>query len=556
MYLRRGFRLLSVIGAGAVATLAAAGPALADESPLPETPPVVEPLIPETWVEAIPLPALPPSELTEPPLVDAIVDASNVDVSVRVLSPGEEPAGAQESETPPISELAEPDITAPAVEDLVPAEATAESPEARNINVSVRVLSPGDRGDVGQHNAGGGEEVVEAGTLPSESSAEPRPASPTHGDSTGDSTQYHIPNSSGQYESDSGPDAWNWTWSLMIDCAGNAASSSADTGDPASLVWSWSWAWTWGCSEAPTPDSRTPSSSPQPPAPAQSDELAGAPVSAPVSTGASGEPWAWTWTFTFCGETTTMSTNAGAGTPLRWTWDWNWTWLCPLTIPADATPLPEVDAPPLPVQFLPEPDAVPDLPLPSVWLASAPPELQRGVTTEVIVVPSLPSTSLASQIEVVIPAVVLPVPTTTPSLPVPGLPLPSAAAAAGPTTTATGPSRRPSPPPPTIARQETLADHLPQTEPRAEHARPAKRDRARGARPHRPLPPIPLDRPQPRQATGSSSFGGFVPSALLLGVAALTGFILLAAPGLGRRIRLARELSPRGLGQSPLDRPG
>ena len=47
------------------------------------------------------------------------------------------------------------------------------------------------------------------------------------------------------------------------------------------------------------------------------------------------------------------------------------------------------------------------------------------------------------------------------------------------------------------------------------------------------------------QSTGSGTLGGRVPSAPVLAVAALIAFFLLAAPSLGRRIRLARELSPR-----------
>jgi hypothetical protein len=546
--------MLVVLGTSAVAALAAAGPALADEVPLPEPPPTVEQILPET----IPLPDLPPPELAEPPVVVATIDASNVDVSVRVLSPGEEPTEAQASETAVVSGEPGPDITAASEAADAPDEATPKSPDAINANVSVRILSPGDRGDVDQDVAGDGEGVVEAGARPSEGSHEPPPASPTLGDSAEDSAQYHDANSSSEYAISGIDDPWNWTWELAIDCAGNAASSSIESGNPGSLVWSWKWGWTWGCSEKSTPDSeRAPPSSPQSPDPRPPDEL----VNPRVSTEASGEPWAWTWTFTFCGETTTISTNVGAGTPLTWTWDWGWTWLCPLTIPAEATPQPEVDAPPLPMPqpapFLPQPDAVPDTPFPAVWLPSAAPELD--LTTEVVVVPSLtlPMVELAldaaaeATVEVVIPAVVLPTPTT---LPVESRPVPPAGA---PEPITPPPSRRGAGGRTTIAPTPAeLAVQPPQAEPGAHRARPAKQDRARGARPHRPLPPIPLDRPQPRQATGSSSFGGFVPSALLLGVAALTGFILLAAPGLGRRIRLARELSPRSLNESPLDRPG
>jgi hypothetical protein len=560
--------VLAALGAGAVAALVAAGPALADESPLPEAPPMVELPAPEPALETIPIPALPPLELAEPPVVVATVDESNVDVSVRVLSPEDEPAAAPESETSLVSGEGAPDITVPPEAEVVPADVT-EPAGARNVNVSVRILSPGDGGEVSQDPAGGGEGVVEAGTRPSERSAEPRPASPTRGDSTEDSTQYHGDNSSEKFAQADAIDAWIWAWNLTIDCAGNAASSSTDTGDPASLVWSWSWGWTWGCTDAPPPDpAPEPLQAGSQPSPPSSSQSSPQPVE---TTTQSGDPWAWTWTFTFCGERTTISTSAGAGTPLSWTWDWSWTWFCPVTTPAETTPAPRsVDEQPRPVpdpaQFLPEPepDVAPDLQLPSVWPASAPPELE--VTTEIVLPPldlTPLETPLETTIEIVIPAVVLPpVPATAPPLPVPELPFPSEAAAAGPTTTAARgapapPARTTAPRSPHWFAQPGAADYeLPQAAPRSHQARPARPTRARGARPARPLPPLPFERPQPRQAAGGSSAGGFAPSALLLGVAALTGFIVLAAPGLGRRIRLARELSPRGLDESPLDRPG
>jgi hypothetical protein len=68
--------------------------------------------------------------------------------------------------------------------------------------------------------------------------------------------------------------------------------------------------------------------------------------------------------------------------------------------------------------------------------------------------------------------------------------------------------------------------------------------------------PLPLDLP-PLQATSSAGVGGGGASSLLLfGVAALTGFLVLAAPGLGRRLRLARYPRPRSRNGSSIDRPG
>jgi hypothetical protein len=57
-------------------------------------------------------------------------------------------------------------------------------------------------------------------------------------------------------------------------------------------------------------------------------------------------------------------------------------------------------------------------------------------------------------------------------------------------------------------------------------------------------------------ASPSSPAGGAAPSAFGFGLATVTGFFAFAAPGLGRRIRLARLPSPRSRSHSPLDRPG
>jgi hypothetical protein len=58
------------------------------------------------------------------------------------------------------------------------------------------------------------------------------------------------------------------------------------------------------------------------------------------------------------------------------------------------------------------------------------------------------------------------------------------------------------------------------------------------------------------QGTGWGTLGGRVPEAPVLAVAALTAFFMLAAPSLGRRIRVARELSPRSTYRSSIDHPG
>ena len=132
----------------AIAGLAAAGPALAAEEPPPAPPPVAVPDVPDLALPEIPVPEIPVPELVEPPVVVTHVDAENIDVSIRILSPGEDGSVAQESATTLISPASETGITEP-TEDIGPAEAASTEPSgAVNTNVSIRVLSPGDRGEV------------------------------------------------------------------------------------------------------------------------------------------------------------------------------------------------------------------------------------------------------------------------------------------------------------------------------------------------------------------------------------------------------------------------
>ena len=58
------------------------------------------------------------------------------------------------------------------------------------------------------------------------------------------------------------------------------------------------------------------------------------------------------------------------------------------------------------------------------------------------------------------------------------------------------------------------------------------------------------------QGGGAGTSGALVPSAPVVAVAALTTLFVLVAPGLGRRIRVARELSPRATYRSSIDHPG
>jgi hypothetical protein len=602
---RRGGRSLVVLATTAIAGLAAAGPALATEAPEPMPLPVVVPEMPAVpeppELPTIPVPELPPDPI-EPPLVAVDIDAENIDVSIRVLSPGEDKA--QETEEAVVSPDAKPDITASpgssaagpeeavkeAVEEVAEEVAEAADPApilgAVNTNISIRVLSPGDNEGASQSSTAPDKRApAEAEPAVGADSREPSQAANTTASSDQDSEQYQEDNSQYQSANQITSDPWNWRWLLTVDCVGNATSSSADSGDPGSLDWSWEWIWEWGCGEkgtdyAPAPTQGT-TSGLSPPPTASNGPTASATTSspAPAETGSSA-PWDWTWTFTFCGKTTTFTNSAGQGTPLSWTWAWMWNWTCPNTAvgeaPAEAPSAPPAadETPPF-VTSPPAGDGAGDaggiaplvigpvaIDLPAEWVRTGlVPTLPTGIATGVSNLP-LPAgpTAIGITLELAIPPAI---PRAGP-LTIPGKPTPTGAAGSSTTTPSGGaptpPNRQPSPghnalpplPPASSLETAPRGDGGKTSRPaHKSHKDPPRVTRA----PPVSLPSIPSVPPS-RHGFGSASAGGAGTSALLVGVAALTGFVLLAAPGLGRRIRVARELSPGSPDSPPIDHPG
>ena len=540
---RRRRRALLLFAATVVAGLGTAGPALATELPAPPPMPEIAVAVPEPPESPLPMPAMPDLDLE--PVVVTQVDAENVDVSVRVLSPGEDAPVTQEGAAGVISEALEPDITAPVDPAAPVANEDATRAGGTNTNVSIRVLSPGDRGDVtqiaGQDAVGKGEEVVEAGPDSALPQPDPAPASTAPPDEGSDSSQYQPDNSRYQSGSTSDGDSWNWLWVLSLDCSGNASSTSTESGRQKSLVWSWEWVWEWGCpGTEPTESSAEPGARGSPPEETE-QPVAESVTSAPNPEAAGGtEPWVWSWTFTFCGETRTISTSGGTGTPLTWTWDWTWTWTSPTAAAPDVQPPPAIDmSPPLVTAPQATSDAgnSPADPQPN-------PQAADGATSMVLPTVWFPA----------IPPVVLPA-WTAPSLPSAAIAFPAVDVAAEPTMLPAGRTIAPRARPSLVQPAEAQAPAS-NARPRAHHARPVEQTRAQGRRVKGDRQQLPLERRQSRQALGSSSAGGVVPSALLFGFAALTGFIVFAAPGLGRRLRAPRKLRPPSPDPSPIEHPG
>jgi hypothetical protein len=387
---RRHRRAFGVLATTVALGFATAGPALASDGvvappdlPVDVMPPDADP--------HLPLPLTPPSAVVVPdsttapessgsvvtptpvdaPAIVATIesDAANTNVSVRVLSPGEDGAVTQESpEGTVISGPVSADITP--VPDAAPVEATpaeAIADSTANTNVSVRVLSPGDNGLVTQTTGAvtsgaerGNSTQVDVATGvpapgPSNTNVSVRVLSPGDtgsvtqtterpdvgsgeldetADASTEPNRYHDNNSQYHFGDTAQDDYWNWDWTLFRDCDGNLSSTSTSTGSESSLDWTWNWTWNWSCG---TSNDAVPV-----PSTAEIDQSG---TSAPAETPSSSpsEPWTWSWEFAFCGGAGSISSTIPTASPLSWTWDWTWTWPCADGSPAvggDITPTP------------------------------------------------------------------------------------------------------------------------------------------------------------------------------------------------------------------------
>jgi hypothetical protein len=589
-----------VLAAAVGMALATAGPGVAANSlPFPEvpSPPTGAPGVDPTDPTQPPASesGLPDAIPTEPAItVDVDVDAGNLDVSVRVLSPGEDAPDAPQP--PVISSSAESDTTAdPTTASERADDASGDgAQEGSNTNVTVRVLSPGDNGPVDQGTrleaAELAKEIAERDA--GEAKAPDVPGSGTAPEAAEDSLispkeseQYQQPDSRYQSDEQFADDPWTWLWYLSVDCDGNATSSSTEAGVQSSRDWTWNWTWEWACNSPPHPppldsladeiDDQTTRAPPEGSAPTSTASADGA---AAADAAAAPEPWLWTWTFTFCGETATATLPISPETELEWVWDWIWTWTCQDAVGTEPSESPSASSTgdPAPASST---EASGDssggsaagsgagtvgrevesllawitgIDLPAWVLPLAPPEL--GVA----VVPGFGPLSDAVSTSTIGYGAVIPPPFAAPSEPIsaigatavsdptvisPGLPPQTqrpSSAATSPAANGGGLSGHPEP--------DTAEPRVVKASPRAKR-QPPSRSGGAPLSPWRPLLPT-------QAAGGLGASSSFVPSASVVGTAALVALFVLAAPGFGRRIRVARELRPRGTYGSSIDHPG
>ncbi len=340
---------------------------------------------------------------------------------------------------------------------------------------------------------------------------------------------------------------------------------------------------------------------------------------APQSDPAAEPSWLWTWSFDWCGTTTEFTTVGGGGTGLDWTWNWFWLWDCEssgVPLPPDAIdtggdtdPTPQQAPRPRPQSSpvesatqasdssssVPASDAAPSAEsavrmfmfpwsrfdtsttlapwwTPSAWTPSAipyfaTPNVEIAVELPAVEIhipamtgPALPTRaspavivfSPAGSVAVVVEISPV-VPTLSTNIAAPSTwssPIADAAPATGALHRAPDSVRtRP---------RATRAGWVQSTEitPSAERSHPSAAPSSGSSPRNHRRAPVPVNSSAPLQAGGAAGGGGSAPSLLVFGFATLIGFFVFAAPGLGRRIRLARLPSPRDRHDSPLDRPG
>ena len=230
---RRAAVFLGTVGLAA----AMCSPALADSGaadvPLPAVPDlamaVVTVLEDETLQDVLPaevvLPDLEPVAAAAPPTtlpaVPAQETAAEPATAGAVAAPPPEPV----SQTPAAPE---PDLPAPDA----PSAAAVEQTTPTNVNVSVRVDSPGDNGSVEQVNAGEAASTTVDQYRPEELQYQPSiPVEPS-------------PETAAAPDTPSTAEDWGWEWTWTWDCVDPVPMLPAV---PSGGMENWIWNWDWDC---------------------------------------------------------------------------------------------------------------------------------------------------------------------------------------------------------------------------------------------------------------------------------------------------------------------
>lgn len=195
-----------------------------------------------------------------------------------------------------------PELAAGTVDEQPVGTAAATQTGASNVNVSVRIGSPGVDGPVQQANA-----ATATGSTPDLGVV-------TTDGGTNTSVSIVVP---GDVSAPGATWTWTWTWTTDGTPTGGTAGDVAPTDGP-----DWTWAWTTAEQAAAA-------------APSTSTSTSASTVGS-TATGATGSfTWTWTWTRAD-GTTTTWTWQQVCSCNWTWTWTWDWSAGAPASTPAPA----------------------------------------------------------------------------------------------------------------------------------------------------------------------------------------------------------------------------
>jgi len=223
-----------------VASLADTATAAADDA-------VAAPAAPDVTADAGTVPALdaaPAVDGPEPVPADPATAAPSGDTAAQTPAPMPDPASQPSStgditpttadttaDTPPAPPQPKPSTPA-----TTPPTSPVPAPASANINVSVRIDSPGDNGPVSQVNVSGGSVTpLSTAAAPEQTPTTPTPRS---------TTQSPAPSPAAPVTSGAS-DTWYWNW----DCLGTPPTSAVSPTGSATGSFPSSWTWIWNCGD-------------------------------------------------------------------------------------------------------------------------------------------------------------------------------------------------------------------------------------------------------------------------------------------------------------------
>jgi hypothetical protein len=274
---------------------------------------------------------------------------TNLNVSIRVGSPGADAPRTQVNTSTATSTIADPNNVAPTLGTLPDPNTANSAAQVDNASSVVQDLSqcgdtcpgPAQPSDASADPAGvaatGTASATAIQTAPTNVDVSIRVASPGQ---DGLATQVNAAPAKGSAVVSTVTTPTNLV--VAVDVPGAPGQIVVPTGDA-----SWTWSWTWTTGQAPTDPTATPTSSPSwtwtwtdPTTPAST---------ATDTTDASPQPqsgqWIWTWDWTRPDGTTTAWTYSQ---PCSCSWVWTWSWTFPASTPSAPPPAeqPTIAAPP------------------------------------------------------------------------------------------------------------------------------------------------------------------------------------------------------------------